>query len=868
MIKRLLLLLIFISICNSFGINFYSNPDDFSKYVSTGMYPENKLIKKIPLNTNWQFKLEGLEEWKDIFVPSCYDDYDQDKKIYFRTNFFLGGEKSSDRSYKLVFYGINYSCNIKINDIFVENHSSINSFEVNLNNNQLKFDDTNTLVVELSNKLSQFTIPAEMQVNDWRNYGGIFRDVYLIITSQTSISDANIRYYFENNNTIVNSEVSANIKDNNFIKVNETDSIVYDTKIYSYIEVKRNSDNKTVYKSDDLELVIRRYSDKLIKFNFKLKDPKLWSPNDPNLYRCSVFLGKINAYGKKVDYNRYDFNFGYKDLQIVKNNFVLNGEKFVIQGISRYEDIMRMGNSITYSMMQKEIEKIKNIGSNVLYCNSYPPHPYILDLCDKYGIFVLEDLPINTAPKISLSNKEFIDQAYDILDKLVKRDENHVSLFGVGLGFGYNVFDLQAVDFIKDLADRTKVLNDDLLTFFTSNYTEIDEYYNVTDFNVIDLSKPSNVEYSSTEIKNIAEKAVNKPLIVNNKLIRVYPGNQNGFIDPHSEPAQAKAIIENYRLVIEENNLSGIIIDSFRDHRTDVSLLTNRPDDDLYIVRNGLIDYNGNERISYMIVDALFKGRKPPTLSQGEFKVDEINIYFILGLIFTIVFLYMTKREHYLFVNSVRSLKNPDAFYIDIRDRRVTQILHSVFIGFLSSFSLASILSAVFYSFRQNEKFDYFLTYFIRNDILKKYLTYSSWEPMIFLITVTSIITLLMIVLALCLKIISVFFNLRYSMPIAINMVFWNSIVFLPLLPISAVFLRVFSSFSVKLVTFLFVGMLIWFVVRMFLIMAISFKTSVRNIIWMNLAILISSFLLYIYFFEFNYYKISYFFYLIDKLSI
>ncbi|MCK4978994.1 MAG: hypothetical protein KAS62_01295, partial [Candidatus Delongbacteria bacterium] len=295
---------------------------------------------------------------------------------------------------------------------------------------------------------------------------------------------------------------------------------------------------------------------------------------------------------------------------------------------------------------------------------------------------------------------------------------------------------------------------------------------------------------------------------------------------------------------------------------------TNRPDDDLYIVRNGLIDYEGNERISYMIVDALYKGRKTPTLSQGEYIEKDINIYFVLGLVLTIIFFYMTKREHYLFVNSVRSVKNPDAFYIDIRDRRVTQILHSVFIGLLSSIGLASILSAIFYSFRQNEKFDYFLTYFIRNDILKKYLTYSSWEPFIFLITTTFLIMLLMVVIALCLKIISVFFNLRYSIPIAINMVFWNSIVFLPLLPISAIFLRIFSPFAIKLITILFAGMLLWFIVRLFLIMAISFKTSVRNIIWMNLIILISSFLLYIYFFDFNYYKFSYFFYLIDKLSI
>ncbi|MCK4979288.1 MAG: hypothetical protein KAS62_02775, partial [Candidatus Delongbacteria bacterium] len=503
MLRGFLTILVLAFVYNSFGINFYSNPDDFSKYVSTGIYPENKLIKKIPLNTNWQFRLEGSSEWKDIFIPSCYDDYDEDKKIFFRTNFFIGGEKSSDRNYKLIFYGINYNCNIKINNIFVENHSSINSFEVHLNNNQLNFNDTNTLIIELSNKLSKFTIPSEMQVNNWRNYGGIFRDVYLIITSQTSISNADIKYYFDNNYSNVNVEITSNIKDNNFIRVNEKDSITYDSKIYSYVEIRRVKDNKIVHKSNYKNIVIRRYSDKKVKFNFKLKDPKLWSPSDPNLYKCSIFLGKVNLYGKNIDFNKYDFNFGFKDLKIIDNNFMLNGQRFKIQGVSRYEDIKNMGSSITYSMMQTEIEKIKNLSSNVLYCNSYPPHPYVLDLCDKYGIFVLEDLPINTVPRISLENDEFIDQSFEFLDKIVKRDRNHVSLFGIGLGFGYNVFDLQAVDFIKDLSDRANDLNDELLTFFTSVYTEIDDYYKITDFNIIDLSRPCCLISTKNEIKDI-----------------------------------------------------------------------------------------------------------------------------------------------------------------------------------------------------------------------------------------------------------------------------------------------------------------------------------------------------------------------------
>jgi hypothetical protein len=742
MMKKGILIFLFILSFSTqiFGIVFYSNPEDISKYVNSGLYPENKFTKKVPLNTNWQFRLEGDDEWNDIYIPSAYDSYDPSKKIYFRTSFSIGGKKSSDRSYKIVFYGINYKCNVKVNDVFLENHSSANSFEINLDKNQLNFEETNTLTVEVTNKLSSNTVPSEMQVDGWRNYGGIFRDVYLIINSQVLVSDAEIDYYFNSDYSKVNAEILAEIKDNNIIKIQEEDSVSYENNIYSYFEITDLSAGKIVHASEKKNHIIRRFGNDAVKFNFEINEPKLWSPENPNMYLCSVYLGNIGENGKENDFDRYDISFGFKDLKLTGNKFFLNGERFFLKGVSRYEDIKDMGNAITYSRMRSEIEKIKNLGSNILYCNAYAPHPYILDLCDRYGIFVLQEIPVNSVPSASLANSDFTGQSFEILEETLSRDKNHVSFFGIGLGFGYNVYDLQAVDFIKDLSDKAKEINDEIFTFITSEFTEYEEYYKLTDFNVITLYShlpESELKFSAGRI---GKKAESKPVIINNRLPRVYPGNQNGYSDPYSEPAQAKRLLESYNIVLQEESISGIIIDSFRDRRSDVSLLTNKPGDDLHIIRNGIIDYEGNERLSFRVLDALFKSRKGPALAQGEYSKPEVNIYFILGVIFTLLFLYMVKREHYLFINSVRSIKNPDAFFIDIRDRRITQLLQAFFVGSLSAYGIAAVFSTIFYSFREDEKFDFLLTYFIRNDTLKKFLVVSSWEPLIFLVSATLLI--------------------------------------------------------------------------------------------------------------------------------
>ena len=866
--SKLYLILITILLLNtcSWAVVFYSNPEDLSEYVGNGLYPENRFSKKIPLNSNWQFRLEGEDEWNNIYIPSCYDGFDPEKKIYFRTSFYIGGKKSLERSYKLVFYGVNYKCNVKVNGVFIENHSSPNGFEINLNKDDLNFLETNTLVLEVSNKLTSTTIPSTMQVDGWKNYGGIFRDIYLIINSQIFISDTEIKYYFNSDYTKVNAEIISEITDNNFISISDDNSVSYKNTIYSYFEITDLGSKKVIHRSEKKNIEIKRYRNDQIKFNFEITEPKLWSPEVPNLYLVSVYLGNVGEVESEQDFHRYDITFGFRELKIFDNRFMLNGLNFYPKGVSRHEDIKGMGNSITYSMMKKEIEKIKNLGANIIYCNAYAPHPYIMDLCDKFGIFVLQEIPVNSAPAVSLRDKDFVERTINILEETVERDGNRPSFFAVGLGSGYNVYDLQTVDFIKDLSDRSKELNDELFTFITSEFTEYDEYYKLTDFNIISVSSNTFDPDFKLSITDISRKGLSKPVIANNRLTRVYPGNQNGYSDPYSEPAQAKQLMESYISIIENDNIAGIVIDSFRDRRSEVSLLTNRPGDDIYIIRNGLIDYEGNERLSYRFLDALFKSRKTPAIAQDEYTEQEVNIYFIIGLLLSVLYLYTIKREHYLFVNSIRSIKNPDAFFIDIRDRRITQILQALFVGSMSAYGISAVISTVFYSFRRNEKFDFFLTYFIRNDFLKKFLTFSSWEPLIFIVSSTILILLFFFVIALFVRSISVFFNHRFSVSISVSMVLWNSIVFLPLVPLSAIFLRIFSPLSVKIVLLIFAMMILWFTARLFLIMSVSFKSGLSRVVWVNLAILTAIGLLWLYFFEFNTDRFSYLFYLTDIL--
>ena len=854
------ILVILLSAVNVFAsMTFYSNPENIEEYNGYGLYPENKHNKKILLtDSNWQVRIEGDKKWQNIYIPSAYDIDDSGKKVFFKKSFYLGGLNASERNYKLVFYGVNYRCNVKINGNFVENHASGSStFEIALNNNLLNFNGENELYVEVNNDLSiGKTIPMKMQIDGWNNYGGIFRDVFLMVSSQIAIDDADIIYSFDDDYQSCNVEVNAKVKDFNFIKVANTDTLGYSSSIYSYIEISYKNNGKVVYQSDKQMFDIQRFSKKEIKFRFSLKNLKMWTPETPYLYQCSIFLGKKNEYNNNVDFNQFDFNFGLKDLFLKEGQFYLNGKVLKIKGVSKYEDVKDMGSAITYSQMNQDIEKIKNMGVNVLNCVYTPPHPYVLDLCDKYGLLVMENIPVFSIPSEFLDNESIVEISRYNLSELIQRDKNHVSLFAIGMGSGYDVYDLKAVDFIKDLSDEAKDINSNILTFFKSKYTDFNEYFRLTDFNLIDF----NTESVNDEklISKISSRAVKSPIVISNTLKSVFPNSGNDFQDSNSEPAQAKDVVKVYKKVSQYSNIGGLIINSFADHLSEIPLMSTFPGENRYLVNNGLVDYDGKDRISFRVVEALYKGRKAPSLTHGDYEVKSTNMFFYVGIFFSIFFIYMLQREHYFRINSLRSIYNPDAFFVDIRDRRITQMWQATLVGVFVSVGLASTFSTIFYSFRTSDKFDYLLTHFIRNNNIKEYVIESSWEPLKFIVVVTLAILLFLLLISLYVKLISMIYNIRLSFGISLSMVFWSNIVFIIFLPLSAVLLRMVSAISLRVILIIFFILILWMVYRLFLMMSVAFKTSIQKIIWFNFLVFITLVIIYFYYFHQNLYTTEY----------
>ncbi|GBD02770.1 Beta-galactosidase [bacterium HR19] len=195
--------------------------------IDAGMFQDTNTRLKIDLAGKWLAKIEGEKKWSEVLIPSAYD---FNGKVIFRKNFELPDSIVRDKTLFLVAYGINYECQIFINGQFLTRHiGGYTSFVVRIPDRMLNIGE-NVLEIRISNELnSKSTIPLRPQVWAWRNYGGIYRDIYILTTPKVLIDYAKVNYSFGTNYGLLNGEVEG------YISSDEISKIFTDKNFFCYL---------------------------------------------------------------------------------------------------------------------------------------------------------------------------------------------------------------------------------------------------------------------------------------------------------------------------------------------------------------------------------------------------------------------------------------------------------------------------------------------------------------------------------------------------------------------------------------------------------------------------------------------------------
>lgn len=152
-----------------------------------------------------------------------------------------------------------------------------------------------------------------------------------------------------------------------------------------------------------------------VKQQLIINNPRLWSLEDPYLYRVNVVVKS----GKQV-VDQVNERFGIRTVEIdpVKG-VLLNGEQVKIQGVNCHQDHAGVGSALPDYLQYYRIRKLKEFGVNAYRASHNPPTPELLEACDSLGMLVMDETRLlNTSP-------EYMDQ----FERLIKRDRNHPSVF-------------------------------------------------------------------------------------------------------------------------------------------------------------------------------------------------------------------------------------------------------------------------------------------------------------------------------------------------------------------------------------------------------------------------------------------------------
>ncbi|MDG1640668.1 beta-galactosidase [Klebsiella huaxiensis] len=257
----------------------------------------------------------------------------------------------------------------------------------------------------------------------WR-MSGIFRDVSLLHKPGTQISDLRV-------NTRFNDDFSRAIME---AEVRVTGELRDDLRVTVQLwDGETLVGEKSAPLGSDIIDERGAYHDR-ITLRLNVENPALWSAETPNLYRAVVQLH--TADGTLLEAEACDV--GFRQVSIENGLLLLNGKPLLIRGTNRHEHHPENGQVMDEATMVQDILLMKQNNFNAVRCSHYPNHPMWYTLCDRYGLYVVDEANIEThgmVPMNRLTNDpDWLPAMSQRVTRMVQRDRNHPSIIIWSLG--------------------------------------------------------------------------------------------------------------------------------------------------------------------------------------------------------------------------------------------------------------------------------------------------------------------------------------------------------------------------------------------------------------------------------------------------
>lgn len=168
------------------------------------------------------------------------------------------------------------------------------------------------------------------------------------------------------------------------------------------------------------------------KLKAEVVNPRLWSAESPYLYTLTLTLK--NAEGATIEAVRS--KVGFRTVGIADSQLWVNGRSIKLRGVNRHDQSSTGGRTVTRAEMLQDVLMMKRFNFNAVRTSHYPNDPYFLDLCDRYGLYVVDEANLEThAIGGQLSNDlQWSNSFMERATRMVQRDRNHPSIIIWSLG--------------------------------------------------------------------------------------------------------------------------------------------------------------------------------------------------------------------------------------------------------------------------------------------------------------------------------------------------------------------------------------------------------------------------------------------------
>ncbi len=787
------------------------------------MFPDNPTRLKVDLSGTWQYTVTG-KEWYTVNIPSAFEGQN---KVTFMRSFAITGDMIDKYTFSLVVYGINYQSEILINGNFIGRHmGGYSSFVYPIPPNTLQVGTENSIKVSVDAELTpKTTLPLRQQVGGWKNYGGIFRDIYILATPKLYVESAEVNYE-QPKEKGVRVTVRASVADRGYAAV-QGEAIGYQVEVVNKLSGDPSGKSGVVMVSHQPN------RSSTVSTEVMVPSPALWSPESPELYVVRVELVRIVNKESSI-FDEYDVSVGFREFGWANGRLTVNGNFEPLKGILWQEDHPNYGSALTYEMIEKDITQIKTLGANLIRFQ-YPPHPYVLNLCDRYGLLVMEEIPMRSVPDEILSKDYFQDLATTYVREMVTRDRQHPSVLAWGMGDGVEATSSASSEFIVSLRNTIRSL-DNRPIYIASQWPE-HRWFGEVDIAAYD-APTSDVRDLRDALKQLKAKFPGKPVIVARYGSLVEPGNHNGYSDPLSMEAQARTAMQMYE-AIGEAKVAGGVFWAYNDWATDRPTLTTHSHDP-YLVSMGVVTADREKRTAFDVLRALYNGEKVQALPVGNYSSNTPVIYVVAGIIALIsfFFLYNGNRRFRDCVN--RSILRTYNFFADVRDQRILLWSHSLFLALIIAVTWATLLSSMFYHFRDSVVLDNVLSQ-VLSDGVKDWLVRLIWQPLDFILMFSAFFFILFCAMSVLVRLGSVLVRTHVYFYHAFSITMWSMLPYILLIPVAMVIYRLSMETDVYIMpmTVLSIVMTLWVIVRLLKGISIIYDVYLYKVYLVSLLVII-----------------------------